>query len=349
MRDEPDELSATSPGASVVAEFRQDTVSGNHVLVAPSRSARPTTASRFRRPLAVVSPTAAVADGGCPFCPGNEEATGPEVVRTGPDTAEPPGWRVRVVQNRYPVVGGAQGATGQCEVVIFRSHDDRLEDLEVHQVAEILAVIRDRVAAQATRRASVQIFVNAEADAGASIGHPHAQIIGLDFVPPAVELEFEMIASCGTDPLQLDLDRAQALDLIVADGRVTAWCPWAMPLPFAVRIASRVPTSSFVELSADDIAATAQALRDVLRAVNEVLDRPAYNVVIFTDQYRGDLHRRWRIEIVPRITVGGGFEICTAVTTHSTEAVVASDTLRRQLERIHESPAGNTRRIGTYS
>ncbi|HEV7524937.1 MAG TPA: hypothetical protein VGP92_08225 [Acidimicrobiia bacterium] len=303
----------------------------------PNRSDRPRTVAHGRRPRLV--------DHNCPFCWGNEHATAEEITRVGPGGPAEPGWRVRVVKNRYPVVGGAGAATGECEVVVFRAHERRLEDLEVDEVAEILAVIRDRVAAQSVARTSVQVFVNAEAEAGASIAHPHAQLIALDFVPPALALEFAMISSLGADPLLRDLELAEELDLVVVEGAVAAWCPWAMPLPYGVRIAARTPGPPFTELGAADIAAVAQTLRDVVRAMNDVLDHPAYNVVVFSDQARAagaELVRRWRIEVIPRITVGGGFEIGTAVTTHATEPAVAAATLRAQVERNATPASGQS-------
>jgi UDPglucose--hexose-1-phosphate uridylyltransferase len=329
MRDELDESVPAHGEAALVVEPRQDMVSGSYVLVSPSRAGRPTTVVPGRRPRAV--------DDNCPFCLGNESATAQELTRIGPAEPGESGWRVRVVQNRYPVVGDTGTATGQCEVIVFRSHDRRLEDLEVREVADILAVIRDRVAAHAPIRSSVEVFVNAEWEAGASIAHPHAQLIALDFIPPALELELTMIAASGSDPLQRDLDLARQLGLIVVDGDISAWCPWAAALPFSVRIAPRTSGSTFVELDTTDIAAVAQTLRDVLRAMNDLLDHPAYNVVLFSDHSRDDLVRRWRIEVVPRITVGGGFEIGTSVTTHATEAATAADSLRSQLDHNHES------------
>ena len=100
------EMRVTHPGygtplASVpVPELRRDELSGRWVLLAPGRAARPHT-SRSSVPDA---PDADV----CPFCAGNEQLTPPEVYRTGGGAPDTPGWRVRVVPNLYPIVGGAE-------------------------------------------------------------------------------------------------------------------------------------------------------------------------------------------------------------------------------------------------
>ncbi len=237
------------------------------------------------------------------------------------------------------MLGGTDEATGRCEVVVFRDHDRRLEDMEVDEVAEILDVVRSRLAVEAlTARTSVQVFVNVEAVAGASIAHPHAQIIALDFVPQALALEFDTMARLGADPLQRDLELADEHDLVISDGAITAWSPWGTTSPFAVRIAPRVPGPAFVDLDAAAVAAVARTLRDTLRAMNDLLEQPAYNVVVFLDQTRGPLVRRWRLEVVPKVSFGGGFEIGTGVTTHAAEARATADALRRHLVRDDETP-----------
>lgn len=261
----------SSTGAGSTAELRQDVVSGNFTLVNPARAGRPTTVARPAMARPDPAPVLARGDAphtdrDCPFCWGNEQSTATELLRVGPGAPGSPGWRIRVVRNRYPVLGGTDEATGRCEVVVFRDHDRRLEDMEVDEVGEILDVVRSRLAAPAlTARTSVQVFVNVEAVAGASIAHPHAQIIALDFVPQALALEFDTMARLGADPLQRDLELADEHDLVVSDGAITAWSPWGTTSPFAVRIAPRVPGPAFVDLDPGAVAAVARTLRDTLR------------------------------------------------------------------------------------
>lgn len=350
----PDEAGAPNDSTS---ELRRDLVSGNSALVNPARAGRPHTVSA-RTVSTPRGPETRALDGSvdpdCPFCWGNESATAEELVRVGPGAPGTPGWQVRVVRNRYPVLGGSDDESGRCEVVVFREHDRRLEDLDVAEVARILEVVRDRIAVQTRAgRAAVQVFVNVERDAGASIAHPHAQLISLDFEPPALTLEFDMMAGSGPDPVRADLALAEAEGLVVVDADIAAWCPAAMPFPYGVRIAPKVPGAPFRDLDATTVASVAQTLRDVLRSMNDLLDRPAYNVVVFADQTRDGSVRRWRLEAIPRINVEGGFEIGTAVTTHSVPAATAADALRSELLRRGESPishnSGRDLPIRTYS
>ena len=325
------------------AELRQDLVTGNFVLVNPARSGRPFTVARRADSASADWPRE-----GCPFCSGNEHDTAEELFRIPPGAPATPGWRVRVVRNRYPVVGGTDRATGRCEVVVYRSHERRLEDMNADEVTEILTVIRDRIAGPALAGArALQVFVNVEAEGGASIAHPHAQIIGLDFVPPALDLEFAMIADTADDPVRRDLALARERDLLLVDdgSEIAAWCPWGSTSPFGVRLAPPAHRSDFVDSDVETIAALGRTLRDVLRALSDLLRRPAYNVVLFRDETRDGRVRRWRIDVVPRINVGGGFEIGAGVTTHSTATPAAAQALRSRI-----SPAvvarSNPRRTG---
>src|SRR5687767_105796 len=177
-------------------ELRKDELSGRWVLLAPGRAARPHASSS--------APATTAVEPGSPFCPGNEPETPPDVLRTGEGGAGKPGWRVRVVPNLYPFVGGDDallGATGAHEVVILSTvHDWPIARLSVDEAVEVLTMMRDRARHHlAAGRSYVQIAVNHGPAAGASIAHPHAQVIALDFVPPAVTAALERLDAAGND------------------------------------------------------------------------------------------------------------------------------------------------------
>ena len=96
-------------------ELLVDELTGDRVILAPARALRPDTF----RVHGVQSPPSVAR---CPFCDGNEHETPPEVARIGPGAPDTPGWHVRVVPNKYPIVG--DGVRGAHEVVIFSpAHD----------------------------------------------------------------------------------------------------------------------------------------------------------------------------------------------------------------------------------
>jgi UDPglucose--hexose-1-phosphate uridylyltransferase len=310
-----------------MSELRHDALTGRLVLLAPTRSARPHTAAD--------PGTRGVEGADCPFCPGNEHDTPPEVARTGPGGPETPGWRVRVVPNLYPIVGGPDagvGTTGAHEVAVLSpDHGRSFADLTHDEAAEVLTVLRDRAAFHlAAGRSYVQILVNHGRGAGASIAHPHAQLLALDFVPPAVTVAAERFATLGADLVRADLDEAVSLDLgVVVGDEIVAWCPAASAAPFELRIAARGAGPNFDAAADGDVLGVAVVLRDVVAALRAVAGDLPYNVVVHTAGHVEHYH--WWLEVVPRNGVVAGFELGTGVLVNTIDPRDAAAKLRDAL------------------
>jgi len=291
-------------------ELRRDELSGRWVLIAPARAARPH--AWFS------SSSAPRAPGGCPFCPGHEGETPTEVARTGDGAPDTPGWRVRVVPNLYPIVGGEDagtGATGAHEVVVLSpAHDRSFGRLSESEAVEALTVIRDRVRHHlAAGRAYVQAVVNHGPPAGASLDHPHAQVVALDFVPPVVTDAIERLDTAGTDLVAAAAASAPDRGLAVVEGPAPAWCPEAASGPYELRVAHRSTRARFDEATDAEVAVVARATRGALARLDSVLDDPAYNLVVHTAPPGRTGFFHWYIEIEPRIGVVAGFELGTGV------------------------------------
>ncbi|HYN17414.1 MAG TPA: galactose-1-phosphate uridylyltransferase, partial [Actinomycetes bacterium] len=165
-------------------ELRQDPLSGGWVAITAGRAARP---EAFLGDLG--TPRGPL---GCPFCPGNEHMTPPEVWADRDPGTDPdrPGWHVRVVPNKFPAFAGppARAASnglyrsaptaGAHEVVVHNpDHEATLADLPVPAVARAMAAWRLRLAAHRDGElGAVLIIVNQGRTAGASLEHPHSQV-----------------------------------------------------------------------------------------------------------------------------------------------------------------------------
>ena len=155
--------------------------------MAPARAARPHDVGAPSNPL------------GCPFCPGNEDQTPPEVaaVRPGGGPPDSPGWLVRVIPNKFPALAPEEGVH---EVVLNSPrHVVRLADLEPRRPSLPVRVWAERLAAVGADPRGLWpfLFLNQGAAAGASLQHTHTQIMGLPFAPPrlvARERAFEEAA-----------------------------------------------------------------------------------------------------------------------------------------------------------
>jgi UDPglucose--hexose-1-phosphate uridylyltransferase len=321
-----------------VPELRHDVLTGRLVLLAADRDARPVTFSASSPD--APSPTRRP-DRACPFCPGHEHETPPELARIGPGEPGSPGWHVRAFPNLFPIVGGdapGAGATGAHEVVVLSpDHDATFAELDDDQAVEVLTLLRDRARAhRRAGRAHSQVLVNQGRAAGASIEHPHAQVVALDFVPPAVTVAVDRFATFETDPVLGDRDDAlECEQQVVAGGEVSAWCPTGSASPFETRIAAVAGGSRLEDATDGQVLGVALVLRDVLAALGRALAEPSqhvpYNVVVNNAPANEDPPYHWWVSVVPRVAVVAGFEMGTAVLVNTVEPRDAARRLRAEL------------------
>lgn len=299
-----------------MTELRHDPVSGRIVVVAADRAARPHTLVQGVRD----------EDHGtehCPFCPGHESRTPPEITRTGNGGPGEPGWRVRVFPNRYPI-------TDIHEVVVLSpDHDRSFAQLSNDDAAGVFTMLRDRVREHLDAGlAYAGAILNQGRAAGASIAHPHAQVFALDFVPPEVAAAIDRQLGAPDDLLDDDIARAREHDLVIADGEVTAWCPFASTSPLLVRVCHADAGTRFEDATDGEIAAIAVTARDSLASLSRVVGDPSYNL----PPYNLVVHAapRWYIEITPRLGVLAGFEQATGVFVNTIPP-------ERAVEFLHEA------------
>jgi UDPglucose--hexose-1-phosphate uridylyltransferase len=316
-------------------ELREDPLTGALVILAPGRAARPDThhdtagvniGDRSRAD--IDTPVE-----GCPFCAGHEHMTPPEVARTGAGAPETPGWHVRVVPNLYPIVG--DGVPGAHEVIVLSpSHRRTFGFLSDEAATEALTVLRDRSAFHlANGLVHAQPFINSGRAAGASIEHPHAQLVALAFVPPAVATATGRFGEAGTDLVARAIGDAAGGPRAVVAGDALAWCSPSSRSPFEVCVAVAGAGPRFDEATDAELAAVASVTRQVLRGVAEALDDPAYNVVFHTAAPSSGGPYHWWVRITPRVSVTAGFEEGTGILVNTVAPETAASTLRDAIGR----------------
>jgi UDPglucose--hexose-1-phosphate uridylyltransferase len=313
-----------------MTQLRTDALTGRQVLVAPARRSRPHTVQEL-------DPVAATpAD--CPFCPDHEHETPPEVARTGAGAPNTPGWRVRVVPNLYPIVdAGAAGESDQVagvhEVVVLCSeHDEDLGEITADQAVEVVTVLRDRARVHAAAGfAHVQAFVNHGRAAGASIEHPHAQVVATSAVPPAVIDSIARFTAARSDLVSVEMAAAPIAGVLLFDGPAAAWCAPNGACPYETRVSLATEGARFDEADDAAIDAAARAVNVVLGAMIRVLGDVPYNVVFHTGPTHdvGPFH--WYVSIIPRVSVLAGFEIGTGWFVNTVEPTTAATQLRAAL------------------
>lgn len=313
---------------STGARFRVDLVSGASALIASGRGDRPRSTLAHQGTIGTFADRHQPIDPECDFCPGNEASTGHELARRCPPGSS--AWSLRVVENRFPVVsrGSGDDLAGEAELIILGPrHDQRIEDMKLAHVTAILEVIWARTIVLMTSHASVQVYVNEGFGAGASMSHPHGQLIALDVMTPWVLRELAQVQG-SVDPLAVDAQRARDEGLMVHDGRgIASWTPWGSPFPGMVRIAGRDPVP-FHDVDSMLLAELAGEIQRVLQTMNRAFGAGAYNVLIHHDVVRDGARRRWRVEVVPRFVALGGFELLSGIAAHDDDPSRTAEALR---------------------
>ena len=173
-------------------QLRKDPITGRWVIIASQRARRPTDFIRQPVPAPAATP--------CPFDAGNEAKTPPEVLAyRNSGGRDQPGWRVRVVPNKFPALRiegdlDRQGegmydkmnGIGAHEIIIETpDHATSLSEMPERQIQEVLRAVQDRVndLKRDFRFRYIILFKNHGEAAGASLEHPHSQLIALPVVP----------------------------------------------------------------------------------------------------------------------------------------------------------------------
>ena len=306
-------------GRSASDRLRRDPVTGKLAVIAPERR---------RRPGAATAPPSR--EHACPFCPGNEGLTPPEVdaLRAPGTRPDAPGWRVRVVPNKYPAFPGGH------EVIVHSpDHTRDVEALDAEAAADVLRMYGRRLAFHLAAGArAVVIVCNRGALAGASLEHPHSQVFALPVVPALLVEElanFERFRNrYGGCLLCEEMERAKTESRLVIEGPLAAWVPAAARWPYELWLA---PAEHQPDFRSADAAETAAALRRALAAVLDASGGAPLNFWLHTApaELRGAYH--WHLELSPRTTIAAGFELATDMTIDEVDPAQAAEELRRAL------------------
>jgi UDPglucose--hexose-1-phosphate uridylyltransferase len=236
----------------------------------------------------------------CPFCPGAEEQTPPEIGRDG----EP--WRIRIFPNRYP-------PTEHAEVIVeSASHDDSFDELPPDHAARAIALTFERY--RAIEAGYVSIFKNHGRLAGASIPHLHSQIVGTPFIPLRAAREGEAFACVARCPLCDGSEHP-----LIAETEQYRWIA-----PHGSRLAYQqwiVPKSHEHDLN--EPRELASLLQSSARAMRGISDSFNWAFITFPHQPRG----HWYVELFPRIAMIAGYELGIGTFINSVDPVDAAKTL----------------------
>jgi len=287
-----------------MAKYVPDIKTQRWVIISASRTQRPSDAQKTASDAQdEVKPHV------CPFCPGNESLTPPEVYRIGGGEKDGVGWDVRVVPNKFPI-------TDIHEVIIHSPSDtDDVEEMNLEQVTKIFRAYRDRYRAN-QESGQVMIFCNHGLGAGASLKHPHSQLV---VVPNQINLD-----AVEMEPIN---------NIVEENNHFITYCPDFSQWPFEVWIAPKVNGKRFSDVADGELPDLAGVVKDGLKRIRNALSDPLntpfqreehfiYNYYI----YHG---KNWFLRIIPRSIHRAGFELGTGLSVNIMDPTMAAEWLKR--------------------
>jgi len=316
-----------------MSELRRDPVMGRWVIIAPERGLRPAAGMEY---FTKAQPAP------CVFCGGQEERDPTEIfaIRPNGTAKNTPGWLVRVLPNKYPVlriegklvregVGmfDMMSGVGAHEVIVETpDHDVELADLPESHICAVMRAYRARVSDLAgdDRFKYALVFKNKGYEAGATMTHAHSQLIATPVTPKRVKEElvgaqryYEFKRRCVFCDMLKQETALTRERLVYENDQFVVLSPFAARTPYETWIIPRTHSCDFLSLTDEDCGGLAEALKVTLLKLRSALNDPPYNYLIHTAPFRrpragywatiqNDYH--WHLELIPRLTRVAGFE-----------------------------------------
>jgi len=326
--------------SSKISELRQDPITGDWVVIAVGRAKRAKEYIKAREPYPPLEDK-------CPFC--FPEETGQEkdtlIFRRSDGD-----WSLRVLPNKFPAFSRNQAlrhweegpyfgmnGVGYHEVVITRDHARQIAVLDPIEVAEIIDAYQDRYIALMSKKSVnyIEIFHNHGREAGASLEHPHSQLMAIPVISPGVKLEldgaevyyrnFQKCVYCAIAEWELKNKKR----LIFENDNFLAFCPFSSRVAFEVWVMPKKHKPYFERINNEEKVDLGEALQKAVAMVYHTLQDPPYNFYIHTSPCDGKdyPHYHWHIEILPHTAIWAGFELSTGIEISTIESEKAAKEL----------------------
>ncbi len=320
-------------------ELRQNLATKEWVIIATERAKRPEEFAKKKESLVTPTPH----DANCPFCEGNESKAPDEILgyRSEGTKAGEKGWQLRVIPNKFPALIPSavcpvcaqrsksgiylrMNGVGKHEVIIENpDHSKTVGTMSVAEVEKVIRAYHDRYLVLDWDPAYklIIIFRNQGTLAGASLVHPHSQLVATAIVPSHIrnriyeaQRYYDELGKCVfCDIIENEMDEKERI--VLQNDKFIAFVPYAASVPYEIWILPKKHETSFADLQPNDIAPLAQTLQSVLAKLYYSLNNPDYNYCINTVPHysSSEPYYHWHIQILPRLSTRAGFEIGSGI------------------------------------
>ncbi len=347
------------------SELRLDMVSGDWVVIATGRAKRPETFKKEKRKIEEAP------EEKCPFCNiGAQEkpvlifSQGKKIpvgklqpphhppTKSGP-LEIPKNWTTICIPNKYPAFlkdasfntrleGPYQAidALGFHEVVVTRDHRKSMGQFKISQIKEVIDVYQERYLKMQKEEfiSYVSIFHNHGFEAGASISHPHSQIVATPLIDPDLrralsnsQKYFENYQKCNYCQMN-DWERKTEKRIVFENKEFLVICPFASKSAFEIIISPKKHLPYFEKITEKEKWHLAEAFLQGLGRIYKALNDPAYNFYLHTAPCDGKNYDfyHWHWTILPKTATWAGFELGARMEISTIEPEKAAEYLRKQ-------------------
>ncbi len=329
------------PKKEFPSELRMDLVSNDWVIIATGRARRPETFAKHERIKEDISPN------DCPFCQKRILKKSIEI-KNKPDDS----WFVLSMPNDFPAFSKGNrlnehktgpyrvmNGLGYQEIIITADHEKQLGEFNREEVKMVVDMYQKRYSDLVARKfiRYVSIFHNHGREAGASVAHPHSQIIAIPVIDPdlrdsldGAENFYRSQGKCVYCTM-IEWDMKDGRRIIYENEKFIVLCPFAPQVSFEVRIYPKQHQPYFEKISEKDKELFADALQKALSKVYKGLDDPAYNFYFHTAPRDGQSYNNyhWHLNILPKTAIWAGFELGAGIEMSTIEPEKAAEFLRK--------------------
>ncbi len=329
-----------------MSDIRKDPMSDTWVIIAPQRASRPH----------VLNTTRVEEESDyCPFCESDEIKT---PIAPHSDCSaifdEEGNWVTRVLANKFPALT-IEGSLEQENInQIYHklsgvgAHEILVESpvhnyfswatMPVSQLEAIFTNYRCRYSywRKDQRMKYLSIFRNHGKVAGASVKHPHSQMVATPFIPPRIQSEirqlknhFEQTNHCLMCHI-LDLELKTNDRLILENADFAAISNFAPRFPYETLIVPKKHAASFEDINDNQIKSLSSLVSALFRKFDSLLADPPFNVMLHVSPLKSpnSSYYHWHMEIIFRLSQPAGFEWGSGVYINSVSPEEATKQLR---------------------
>jgi UDPglucose--hexose-1-phosphate uridylyltransferase len=326
------------------SQLRQDLVTGDWVVIATGRAKRVQEYAKKREPYPVLTDK-------CPFCFPEETNQEEDVLIFRHTDGD---WSLRVFPNKFPAFSKSRATkhweegpyfgmdgVGFHEVIVTRDHTRQIALLDPIEVAEIIDAYQDRYISLMSKKSVnyIEIFHNHGREAGASMEHPHSQLMAIPVVSPGVKAELDGAEiyhkanrKCVFCTL-IDWELKNKKRLLFENDNFLVFCPYSSRVAFEVWVIPKSHKPYFERINNEEKIDLGEALQKAVSMTYQTLEDPPYNFYIHTSPCDGKdyPHYHWHIEILPHTATWAGFELSTGIEISTIEPEKAAEELRKKI------------------